>query len=220
MYPAVFQNVEKRYHGGVTALRGVSLELNKGEFAFLTGPSGAGKTTFLKLLFGEIEPTGGSLTVLGNDMTRLRLRHLPRLRQRVGVVFQNFRLLPRRTAYENIDIALRVQGVSTEERRRRTEAILRVVELEKRAFALPEELSGGEQQRVAIARAVAGDPELLLADEPTGNLDPELSVKIMELLRKIADRGTTVLVATHDYSLVKRIEARVIHIEAGQAMVK
>jgi cell division transport system ATP-binding protein len=220
VHVASFQHVVMRYPRGVLALHDVNLELPKGEFTFLTGPSGAGKTTFLKLLFGEERPTDGELAVLGHDMNRLKIRHLPGLRRRVGVVFQDFRLLPRRTTAENLDIALRIRRLSRDERRRRIDAILRIVELEGRADSFAEELSGGEQQRVAIARAISGDPELLLADEPTGNLDPDLSEKIMALLRKIASRGTTVIVATHDYEMVKRIEARTIHIEAGRVLVQ
>jgi cell division transport system ATP-binding protein len=218
-YVAGFANVSKRYPRGILALHDVTLTLPKGEFTFLTGPSGAGKTTFLKLLFGEEHLTDGELTVLGYDMNRLKVRQLPGLRRRIGVVFQDFRLLPRRTTVENLDIALRIRRLSADERERRIRAILRIVELEGRAGSFAEELSGGEQQRVAIARAISGDPELLLADEPTGNLDPDLSEKIMELLRKIASRGTTVIVATHDYEMVKRIEARTIHIEAGRVLV-
>ena len=217
---ASFSQVRKRYPRGVLALKDVTLGIPKGEFNFLTGPSGAGKTTFLRLLFGEERPTGGELVVLGHDMNRLRRRQLPPLRQRVGVVFQDFRLLPGRTVVENLDVALRVRGLDREQRRRRIDSILRIVELIHRADAYPEELSGGEKQRVAIARALSGDPELLLADEPTGNLDPELSLKIMDLLRSIAARGTTVLVATHDYEMVRRIQARVIHIEHGEVVVK
>jgi cell division transport system ATP-binding protein len=219
-YVSSFTNVSKRYPRGILALHDVNLQLPKGEFTFLTGPSGAGKTTFLKLLFGEECPTGGGLTVLGYDMNRMKVRHLPGLRRRIGVVFQDFRLLPQRTTVENLDIALRIRRLSPDERERRIAAILRIVELEGRAESFAEELSGGEQQRVAIARAISGDPELLLADEPTGNLDPELSEKIMGLLRKIASRGTTVIVATHDYAMVKRIEARTIHIEAGRVLVQ
>lgn len=217
---ATFQQVQKRYARGVLALQEVSLGVPKGEFNFLTGPSGAGKTTFLRLLFGEERPTGGELVVLGHDMRRLRPRKLPGLRRRIGVIFQNFRLLSGRTVEENLDVALRVRGLDREQRRQRVAAILRIVELTHRSGAYPEELSGGEQQRVAIARAISGDPELLLADEPTGNLDPELSLKIMNLLRQIAARGTTVLVATHDYAMVRRIQARVIHIEKGRVVVK
>jgi len=217
---AIFQHVAMRYSRGILALHDVNLELPKGEFTFLTGPSGAGKTTFLKLLFGEERPTEGELAVLGHDMNRLKIRHLPGLRRRIGVVFQDFRLLSRRTTVENLDIALRIRRLSKDERRRRIDSILRIVELEGRADSFAEELSGGEQQRVAIARAISGDPELLLADEPTGNLDPDLSQKIMDLLRKIASRGTTVIVATHNYEMVKRIEARAIHIEAGRVLVQ
>lgn len=217
---ATFSQVRKRYPRGVLALKNVSLGIPKGEFNFLTGPSGAGKTTFLRLLFGEERPTGGDLVVLGHDMNRLRRRQLPPLRRRIGIVFQDFRLLPGRTVVENLDVALRVRGLAREQRRRRIESILSIVELSHRCDAYPEELSGGEKQRVAIARALSGDPELLLADEPTGNLDPELSLKIMDLLRRIAARGTTVLVATHDYEMVRRIQARVIHIEHGEVVVK
>ncbi len=220
IHVANFTNVTKRYPRGILALSRVTLQLPKGEFTFLTGPSGAGKTTFLRLLFGEEHPTDGELAVLGYDMNRLKPRQLPGLRRRIGVVFQDFRLLSQRTTVENLDIALRIRRLSKEERIRRIKAILRIVELEGRADSFAEELSGGEQQRVAIARAISGDPELLLADEPTGNLDPDLSQRIMELLRKIASRGTTVIVATHDYAMVKRIEARTIHIESGEVVVK
>ena len=202
-------------HPGQYALRDVSLELRKGEFVFLTGQSGAGKTTLLELLFAAERPTEGQILVLGRNIARLRGSGIPQLRRRVGVVFQDFKLLSRGTVEENVGIALDVVGTPRREARSRVFNMLRQVGLQHRRYHQPLSLSGGEQQRVAIARALVGEPEILLADEPTGNLDPDLSIEIIELMLGAANRGTTVLVATHDTTLLERYRQRTLRLEAG-----
>jgi len=206
----------KSYLAGSFALRDVSLEFARGEFAFLTGPSGAGKTTLLELLFGAEHPSEGQIIVLGRNISRLGERAVPRLRRRIGVVFQDFKLLPRLTVEENVAIALDVVGTPRRDARAKVFAILKQLGLQHRRYHHPLSLSGGEQQRVAIARALVGDPEILLADEPTGNLDPELSIEIMELMMTAATRGTTVIVATHDISLLERYHKRTLRLEGGR----
>ncbi len=208
-------HVSKSYLAGSWALRDVSLELHKGEFALLTGPSGAGKTTLLKLLFAAVRPSEGQIILRGRNIARLRESAIPGLRRRIGVVFQDFKLLERRSVEENVGIALEVLGTPSREVRRRVFAVLKQVGLQHRRHQSPRELSGGEQQRVAIARALVNEPELLLADEPTGNLDPELTLEIMDLLSQAAARGTAVLVATHDHGLIQRYGRRTFHLEAG-----
>jgi cell division transport system ATP-binding protein len=212
----VFENVAKVYDNEITALDGVNVHVKKGEFAFLTGPSGAGKTTFLKMIYAAERPTSGIVTIAGHDVGRLRRRQIPYLRRRIGVVFQDFRLLGDRTALDNVTLPLTILGLSPAERRRRALQVLSVVGLGQRKDDRPKELSGGEQQRVAIARAIALDPVVLLADEPTGNLDPTLTDHIMKLFRAINARGTSVIVATHDYEVVRRTDARVIKIIRGR----
>jgi cell division transport system ATP-binding protein len=214
--PVRMYHVSKAYVPGQYALHDVTLEVQKGEFVFLTGQSGAGKTTLLELLFAAERPSEGQILVLGRNIARLRGSGVPALRRRVGVVFQDFKLLARRTVEENVGIALDVVGTPRREARSRVFNVLRQVGLQHRRYHEPLSLSGGEQQRVAIARALVGNPEILLADEPTGNLDPDLSIEIMELMLGAATRGTTVLVATHDVSLVQRYRRRTLRLEAGR----
>lgn len=208
--------IEKRYPGDVLALVDVNFVVGKGEFVFLTGPSGAGKSTLLRLIMAAEEPTHGQVIVAGRNLARVDRRGIPYLRRNLGVIFQDFKLLPTRTAFENVALALEVQGLPAREVRDRVEGILDRVSLLHRARAYPPQLSGGEQQRVAIARALVGEPAVLLADEPTGNLDPELTVEVMDLLTSFSARGTTVLVATHDTSLLDRYRKRVVRLDKGR----
>jgi cell division transport system ATP-binding protein len=209
------RHVSKSFQAGTFALRDLSFDVAKGELLFLTGASGAGKTTLLRLLFAGERPSAGEVRVLGRDVARLSRREIPALRRRVGVVFQDFKLLPRLSVEENVQIALDVQGVPAREARARVFAVLKQVGLQQRRYQDPRSLSGGEQQRVAIARALVNEPALLLADEPTGNLDPELTLEIMDLIAAAAARGTTVVVATHDLALLRRLERRTLRLEAG-----
>ncbi len=209
-------HVYKQYGRDSTALNDVSVEIDKGEFVFLTGPSGAGKTTFLKLIFREEIPTQGQILVNGCNVSAYHGSKLPSLRRSIGVVFQDFKLLKRKTVFENIAFVLRVMGISANERKRRAFQVIKQVSLHHKMHSYPLQLSGGEQQRVAIARALINEPVLLLADEPTGNLDPELALEIMTLFRDINTRGTTVLVATHDRELIARMGKRVISLEKGR----
>ncbi len=209
-------HVTKRYPPGINALTDISLHVEKGEFVFLTGPSGAGKTTLLKMLFREELPTEGQILVNGRNLAVLPAARVPYLRRSIGVVFQDFKLIHRKTVYENIALALHVVGVSESEHKGRVLRVLRMVGLQHRMHAYPLQVSGGEQQRVAIARALINEPLLLLADEPTGNLDPELSHDIMRLFREINAHGTTVVVATHDRDLIRRFGRRAVHLEGGR----
>ena len=209
-------DVFKVYANGTKALKGVSFTLGKGEFAFLVGPSGSGKSTIIKLLTGEIAPTDGQVIVNRYDMDRIKLREMPYLRRTIGVIFQDFRLIDKKSAYENVAFAMRVIGASNKEIRKRVPYVLELVGLEKKAKAKPDELSGGEQQRVAVARALVNNPELIIADEPTGNLDPARSLELLLLLQKINELGTTVLVVTHEKPLVDRFSKRVIAIDGGR----
>jgi len=211
-------HVSKSYGSDAPALVDINLDIQKGEFVFLTGPSGAGKTTLLKLIFCAELPTSGQLLVTGRNVARISRSAIPYLRRRIGVVFQDFKLLPNRTVLDNVALALDVLGVPRRESSRRVKAMLKQVGLEHKADAHPPRLSGGEQQRVAIARALVNDPAILLADEPTGNLDPKLTIEIMDLLRDFSARGTTVLVATHDRSLLERYQKRTIGIEGGRVV--
>jgi len=210
------ESVSKRYPHGTTALHDVSFEVGRGDFVFITGPSGAGKSTLLRLLLRQEVPDEGRLVVAGRDLGKLRASHVPELRRLIGFVFQDFKLIRRKTALENVAYVLNVAGLPVAEQRRRAYLALKGVGLQHRIGVLPDALSGGEQQRVAIARAVVNEPELLLADEPTGNLDPDLSVEIMRLFREINARGTTVVVATHDREMVRRMQRRTIVIERGR----
>jgi len=211
-----FQDVTVRFDFGITALKNLSFEVKKGEMVFLTGPSGAGKTTVLNIIFSHITPTSGSIFINEEDISNLYRNQVPYLRKHVGVVFQDFRLLKDKTIYENLDITLNVLGYSKNERKNRVLNILTKVGLAHRVNSFPQQLSGGEQQRVAIARAVASDPLILLADEPTGNLDPETAWSILETLREINARGTTMVLATHDYELISKIHTRVLHLNRGE----
>jgi cell division transport system ATP-binding protein len=209
-------HVTKDYPGDGPALQDVTLEIEKGEFVFLTGPSGAGKSTLLKLIFCDEPATSGQLLLFGKNVAKIRPAAIPYVRRNVGVVFQDFKLLPQRTVLENVALPLEVRGLPDREIKRRVRGLLRSVGLEHRADKFPPSLSGGEQQRVAVARALATDPPLLLADEPTGNLDPDRTIEVMELLHGANARGTTVVVATHDRSLLERYKRRVVLLERGR----
>jgi cell division transport system ATP-binding protein len=210
-----FYGVSKKYVGDVTALHDVNIEIARGEFVFVTGPSGAGKTSLLRLMLRQELPSQGQIIVNGRNVGALPTTKVPDLRRQIGVVFQDFKLIPRKTALENVAYVLNVAGMSRTEQRRRAYNALRSVGLNHRLAALPPVLSGGEQQRVAIARAVVNEPTLLLADEPTGNLDPDLAVEIMRLFREINARGTTVVVATHDRDLIQRMQRRTVVLKHG-----
>jgi len=210
------QSLGKTYGRGLYALRDLNLKVDRGEFAFLTGPSGAGKSTLLRLLLLEESPTEGEVLVAGRNLSHLTRDEIQAYRRTVGFVFQDFKLIPTKTIFENVSFVQRVLGRPVEEQRRNTYQVLKWVGLQHRLNALPEELSGGEQQRVAIARALVNEPHLVLADEPTGNLDPDLSLEIMNLFRDMNARGTTVLVATHDRELIKWVGRRVIQLDHGQ----
>jgi cell division transport system ATP-binding protein len=212
-----FSHVTKRY-GNLEALKDVDFRINDGEFVFLVGPSGAGKSTIMKLIYREEQATEGQVKVDGVDVSSLKASKVPLLRRRLGVVFQDFKLLPDQTAFDNVAYVLRALGTPPNEVRRRVIGALKVVGLIDKVDVIPEELSGGEQQRVGIARAIVNGPSLVIADEPTGNLDPESTEGIMNLLLQINQRGTTVLVTTHNLHLVERMQKRVIAIEAGQVV--
>jgi cell division transport system ATP-binding protein len=210
------QALSKTYARGIYALRDLNLTIGKGEFVFLTGPSGAGKSTLLRLLLLQERPTSGDAIVAGRNLARLNRNEVQAYRRTVGFVFQDFKLIQTKTVFENVSFALAVLGQPIEHQRRRTYQVVKWVGLQHRLNAFPEELSGGEQQRVAIARALVNQPQLILADEPTGNLDPDLALEIMSLFRDINASGTTVLVATHDRQLIKAVGHRVIHLEHGR----
>jgi cell division transport system ATP-binding protein len=212
------EGLSKLYGRDVFALDDITLSVGRGEFAFLTGASGAGKTTLLRILLRQELPTGGRIAVDGRDLTTLSAGDVQRYRRAIGFVFQDFKLIQRKTVFENVMFALRILGVPDVQQRRRTFQVLKWVGLQHRANAYPMELSGGEQQRVAIARALVNEPVLVLADEPTGNLDPDLSLDIMNLLREINAAGTTVLVATHDRELVRHVGRRAIMLDRGRVV--
>ncbi len=212
----LFENVTKVYEPDVVALGSVSFAIDKGEFVFIVGASGSGKTTLVRLLLKELEPTDGRIIVGGRDLARLRYSHVPLLRRNIGCVFQDFKLLPSRTAADNVAYALKVQGESRASIRRKVPEVLTMVGLSSKMNSHPDELSGGEQQRVSIARAVVNHPPLLVCDEPTGNLDPDTSVGIMQLLYRINRAGTTILMVTHDREMVDKMRKRVIALEDGR----
>jgi cell division transport system ATP-binding protein len=208
-------HVSKTYARGVFALRDLSLRVEKGDFVFLTGPSGAGKSTLLRLLLRQDVPTEGQLMVGGRNLSTLTPRQVQSYRRSLGFVFQDFKLLPAKTVLENVSFVPRVLGMAESQQQRRTFQVLKWVGLQHRMNAYPLELSGGEQQRIAIARALVNDPAIILADEPTGNLDPDLSLEIMNLFREINARGTTVVVATHDRELIRRVGRRAVTLDHG-----
>ncbi len=209
-------NVSKAYSTGNPAVNDINLHIEKGEFVFIIGPSGAGKTTLFKLLLKELEPTSGTITVAGQELNSMKRRQIPKFRRNIGVVFQDFRLLKDRNLYENIAFAQRVVETSSRKIRRDVPQALSSVGLAERYKALPNELSGGEQQRIAIARALVNDPQLIMADEPTGNLDAQNAWEIMKLLEEINEKGTTVLVVTHNREIVDAMKKRVITLEDGK----
>ena len=211
-----FRDVFKRYDSGDVGLDGVSFAIQPGEFVFLVGASGSGKSTTMRLLIKETEPTEGAITVAGRDLHDIPRRRVPYFRRNLGVVFQDYKLLPNRTVYENVAYALSATGASRREIRNKVPDILRLTGLSLKLHSYPDQLSGGEQQRVAIARAFVNHPPLLIADEPTGNLDPETSIGIMQLLYRINQTGTTVLVATHDVAMVDKMRRRVIELQDGK----
>jgi cell division transport system ATP-binding protein len=211
-------DVHKHYDKDFSALKGVSLQIRKGEFTFITGPSGAGKTTLMKLIYCEERGDQGRILVNGLNVARLRNGSIPYLRRNIGVVFQDFKLIRSKSVYDNIAFALRVTGTPKREMKRRSWEVLRRVGLQHKINSYPLRLSGGEQQRVAIARALVNDPAILLADEPTGNLDAAVTDEIMELIKEIHLRGTTVLVATHNMDIVEKMNKRVIRLENGKCV--
>jgi len=210
-----FTDVVKTYQQGNNALNGATMQIEDGEFVFLIGPSGSGKSTIIKLITGELKPTSGTVHVNGYSLERIRKREIPYLRRTVGVVFQDFRLIDKMTVYENVAFAMRVVGAREKEIRERVPYVLELVGLESKMNRHPNEMSGGEQQRLAIARALVNNPSTIIADEPTGNLDPERSFEIMSLLQEINNLGTTVLVVSHDQKLVELFGKRVIAIDDG-----
>ncbi|NLK43818.1 MAG: cell division ATP-binding protein FtsE [Tissierellia bacterium] len=210
------QSVDKEYDNNVRALINVNLNIHKGEFVFLVGSSGAGKSTLIKLLLKEEEPTSGRIILNNMDITRVKNRRIPYIRRNIGVVFQDFRLLPNKTVYENVAFAMEIIGAHPKEIRRKVPMVLSMVDLSRRASSFPDQLSGGERQRVSIARAIVNSPPVLIADEPTGNLDPETAWEIMKVLSDINGRGTTVLMATHAKDIVNSMKKRVVEIHEGR----
>lgn len=211
----LMKDVYKTYPNGITALNGFNVDIEQGEFVYIVGPSGAGKSTFVKLIYREVKPTGGSVIVNDIDLSKLKERRVPLLRRDVGVIFQDFKLLPKLTIYENIAFALEVIEESPRTIRKRVMEVLDQVGLKNKARAIPDELSGGEQQRVSIARAIVNHPKIVIADEPTGNLDPDTSWDIMRTFEEINAGGTTIIMATHSKEIVNTIKKRVIAIEGG-----
>jgi len=211
----IMENVHKTYPNGVTAINGIDVKIDHGEFVYIVGPSGAGKSTFIRLIYREEKPTKGEIIIKGKKINELKNKEVPFLRREIGVVFQDFKLLPRMTVYENIAFAMEVIELSPKQIRNRVMEVLDLVGLKSKARSIPDELSGGEQQRVSIARAIANYPKIVIADEPTGNLDPDTSWSIMRILEEINTRGTTVIMATHSKEIVNTIKKRVIAIENG-----
>lgn len=213
-----FINVSKVYKNGSRALSNVNISIEKGEFVFIVGPSGAGKSTLVKLLLKEIEPTTGTIILGDKDITKVRNRKIPYIRRKLGVVFQDFRLLSNKTVFENVSFAMEILGTHPKEIRRRVPKVLNMVNLSDKAHCYPDQLSGGEHQRVSIARAIVNKPPVLIADEPTGNLDPDTAWEIMDVLREINKRGTTVIMATHARNIVDTMKRRVIGLESGRVV--
>ena len=212
------KDVEMEYENGTRAIKGISLTIEDGEFAFLVGPSGSGKSTIIKLLTGEVEPSVGRIMINGFSVSNLSPRQIPLMRRTIGVIFQDFRLIEKKTVYDNLSFVMRAVGAPPKEIRKRIPYVLQLVGLDQKGERLPSELSGGEQQRVAIARALVNNPSVIIADEPTGNLDPQRSLEIMMLLEKINELGTTMLVVTHEKELVNRFAKRVVAIESGRVI--
>ncbi|CAH0231368.1 cell division ATP-binding protein FtsE [Priestia megaterium] len=212
------QNVYKTYPNGVKAINGISIKINQGEFAYIVGPSGAGKSTFIKMMYREEKPSSGNIIVNGANVAKIKDSKVPIFRRHIGVVFQDFKLLPKLTVYENIAFALEVIEQSPEEIKKRVLEVLELVKLKGKMDSFPDELSGGEQQRVSIARSIVNSPKVVIADEPTGNLDPETSWEIMNIFEEINKRGTTILMATHNREIVNTIRKRVIAIENGNVV--
>ena len=209
------KDVEMEYDNGTRAIQGITLTIEDGEFVFLVGPSGSGKSTIIKLLTGEVEPCAGRIMINGFSVSNISDRQIPLMRRTLGVIFQDFRLIEKKTVFENLEFVMRAVGASPKEIRKRIPYVLNLVGLGNKADSYPTELSGGEQQRVAIARALVNNPSTIIADEPTGNLDPARSIEIMSLLQEINNLGTTVLVVTHELELVERMHKRVIAIDEG-----
>ena len=212
------KDVEMEYENGTRAIKGISLTIEDGEFVFLVGPSGSGKSTIIKLLTGEVEPCGGRIMINGFSVSNISERQIPLMRRTLGIIFQDFRLIEKKTVYENLEFVMRAVGTNPKEIRKRIPYVLELVGLENKADSYPTELSGGEQQRVAIARALLNNPSTIIADEPTGNLDPARSLEIMRILERINELGTTVLVVTHERDLVDRFDKRVITLERGRVV--
>jgi cell division transport system ATP-binding protein len=210
------KNVMKQYKNGVTAVYDVNLTVNKGEFLFIMGSSGSGKSTLIKLLYREEKPNKGEITLAGTNVAKLKNRKVYKLRRKLGIVFQDFRLLPKLTIYENVAFTLEILGLKNDEIREKTLKALELVGLKNKLKDYPDQLSGGEQQRVVIARAIVNEPKLLLCDEPTGNLDPKTSMEIMKVIEEINKAGTTVIMATHNLDIVKRFKKRVVLMENGK----
>jgi len=211
-----FNNVSMRYDNGTEALKNVNLKINKGEFVFIVGSSGAGKSSFLKLIMCEQKASSGDIIVAGRRLSELSSNDVPYYRRRLGMVFQDFRLIPKMNVYDNVAFAMRVIGASSREVRKKVPIVLSLVGLSEKARCYPRELSGGEQQRVGLARALINNPAIIIADEPTGNVDPEMSFEIVEMLNEINRRGTTVLMVTHEHALVRRFRRRIIEIQNGE----
>ena len=212
------KDVEMEYDNGTRAIKGISLTIEDGEFVFLVGPSGSGKSTIIKLLTGEVEPCRGRIMINGFSVSNISEKQIPLMRRTLGIIFQDFRLIEKKTVYDNLSFVMRAVGASPKEIKNRIPYVLQLVGLEKKAGSYPTELSGGEQQRVAIARALVNNPNTIIADEPTGNLDPERSLELMSLLVKINQLGTTVVVVTHEKDLVDRFRKRVITIDSGHVV--
>ena len=212
------KDVEMEYDNGTRAIQGITLTIEDGEFVFLVGPSGSGKSTIIKLLTGEVEPCSGRIMINGFSVSNISERQIPMMRRTLGVIFQDFRLIEKKSVYDNLAFVMRAVGASPKEIRKRIPYVLQLVGLEDKAKSFPTELSGGEQQRVAIARALVNNPSTLIADEPTGNLDPDRSLELMSLLVRINELGTTVVVVTHEKDLVDRFGKRVITIESGHVI--
>ncbi|PWA12614.1 cell division ATP-binding protein FtsE [Pueribacillus theae] len=212
----VMKDVWKTYPNGVMAINGIDVQIQKGEFVFVVGPSGAGKSTFIKMIYREEKPTKGTIIIDDTNLAELKERHVPYLRRKIGVVFQDFKLLPKLTVYENVAFALEVIDEKQEDIKRKVMDVLEIVKLKNKARAFPDELSGGEEQRVSIARSIVNKPKVVVADEPTGNLDPDTAWGIVDTFKEINERGTTVIMATHNKDIVDKTKKRVIAIDGGR----